>query len=89
MKEISSVFLSESEFSEEKYPKRPQSAEEQSCNACVLDKIGLAQAMVPIEPYEIPSAPEQSLICGTAFSALSMPYKSGTHIRWNGRRERK
>ncbi len=49
------------------------------CNACVLERIGLAQAFVPSQPYEQPMEQEQSLICGTAFSELVMPYCSG----WN------
>lgn len=89
MKEISSVFLSESEFSQKKYPQRPQPIEDMSCNDCIIKKVGLAQAVVPIQPYETPSAPEQSLVCGTAFSALSMPYQSGTHILWNRKGDKK
>ena len=49
------------------------------CNTCVLERIGLAQAMVPFQPYEAPMEAEQSLVCGTAFTSLSMPYCSG----WN------
>lgn len=89
MKEISSVFLTESEHSTSQCPQRPHHVEDVSCNECVLQKVGLAQAMVPMQPYETPSTPEQSLVCGTAFSALSMPYKSGTHIMWNRKGEGK
>lgn len=49
------------------------------CNACVMERIGLAQAMVPFQPYEAPMEQEQSLVCGTAFANLAMPYCSG----WN------
>lgn len=49
------------------------------CNACVLERVGLAQAFVPNQPYEAPMEQEQSLVCGTTFSALVMPYCSG----WN------
>ena len=49
------------------------------CNACVLERVGLAQAFVPDQFYEAPMEQEQSLVCGTAFSALVMPYCSG----WN------
>lgn len=87
MKEVASAFLTETKCSPQKYPARPYPTEDMSCNACVLEKVGLAQAFVPMQPYETPSTPEQSLICGTAFSALSMPYKSGTHILWNNRKE--
>lgn len=49
------------------------------CNACVQEQIGLAQAFIPNQPYEAPMGEEQSLVCGTAFSALVMPYCAG----WN------
>ena len=57
----------------------------QNCNACIIEKIGLAQAFVASQPYQAPSTPEQSLVCGTAFSDLSMPYTQGSHIRQNAR----
>lgn len=50
-----------------------------NCNACVLEQIGPAQAMVPFQPYEAPMEAEQSLICGTVFADLAIPYCSG----WN------
>lgn len=49
------------------------------CNTCVWERIGFAQAMVPFQPYETPKGQEQSLICGTVFDSLSMPYCDG----WN------
>ena len=49
------------------------------CSHCVMEHIGLAQAFVPSQPYATPQEPEQSLVCGTAFSELVMPYCSG----WN------
>ena len=49
------------------------------CSSCVMNRIGLAQAYVPSQPYAPPMPQEQSLICGTAFSDLAMPYCSG----WN------
>ena len=49
------------------------------CSACVIERIGLAQAFIPSQPYETLKDQEQSLICGTVFSELSMPYCSG----WN------
>ena len=45
----------------------------------MIERVGLAQAMVPFQPYEAPMEQEQSLICGTAFADLAMPYCSG----WN------
>ena len=50
-----------------------------NCNACVLEQIGPAQAMVPFQPYEAPMEAEQSLICGTVFADLAIPSCSG----WN------
>ena len=49
------------------------------CNHCVKEQIGLAQAFVPSQPYTAPMEQEQSLVCGTAFADLVMPYCSG----WN------
>ena len=49
------------------------------CSACVMERIGLAQAFIPSQPYEALKGQEQSLVCGTVFSELSMPYCSG----WN------
>lgn len=49
------------------------------CNTCVIERVGLAQAFVPTQPFQQPMSQEQSLVCGTAFSDLVMPYCSG----WN------
>lgn len=49
------------------------------CNACVIERVGLAQAFVPSQPFGELKDQEQSLICGTVFPELSMPYCSG----WN------
>ena len=49
------------------------------CSSCVMNRIGLAQAYIPSQPYTVPMEQEQSLVCGTAFSELVMPYCSG----WN------
>ena len=49
------------------------------CNTCVIEQVGLAQAMVPFQPYEAPMEQEQSLVCGTVFADLAMPYCSS----WN------
>lgn len=51
-----------------------------SCAACVLAKVGPAQAYVPSQAYEQPMEQEQSLVCGTAFSGLVVPYCSGWHL---------
>lgn len=50
------------------------------CSACVRERIGLAQAYVPSQPYEAPMDQEQSLVCGTVFSELVMPYCKGWNI---------
>ena len=55
------------------------------CNSCVMSRIGLAQAYIPSQPYNAPMEQEQSLVCGTVFSDLVMPYCSG----WNLYRFRK
>lgn len=55
------------------------------CNACVSERIGLAQAMVPFQPYKAPMEAEQSLVCGTAFADLVMPYCSGWNLYRFGR----
>lgn len=83
MKEVAANFISDT-TSECISPTLP-AQDCQDCNACVIEKIGLAQAFVPAQPYQAPSTPEQSLICGTAFSDLSMPYTQGNHIRQNAR----
>lgn len=50
------------------------------CAACVIERVGLAQAYVPSQPYQPPMEQEQSLVCGTVFSELVMPYCSGWHL---------
>ena len=50
-----------------------------NCNTCVMQRIGLAQAYIPSQPYTIPMEQEQSLVCGTTFTELVMPYCSD----WN------
>ena len=50
-----------------------------NCNTCVMERIGLAQAYIPSQPYTTPMEQEQSLVCGTTFTELVMPYCSG----WN------
>ena len=52
-----------------------------NCNDCVLESVGLSQAYVPYQNYETLFAPEQGLVCGTAFPSLVMPYTQGTHLK--------
>lgn len=51
------------------------------CNDCMLERVGLSQAYVPYQNYETLFAPEQGLVCGTAFPSLVMPYTQGTHLK--------
>lgn len=55
------------------------------CNACVTERVGLAQAFIPTQTFAQPMEQEQSLVCGTAFSALAMPYCSGWNLYRFGR----
>ena len=49
------------------------------CSTCVMERVGAAQAYVPSQNFTQPMEQEQSLVCGTVFSDLAMPYCSG----WN------
>ena len=40
----------------------------------------LAHCEIQSQPYSTPMEPENSLICGTTFSDLIMPYYSGWHL---------
>lgn len=51
-----------------------------SCNACVLDKIGLAQAYIPYQTTLNIMGEARSLACGTIFSDLVSPYRKGTGL---------
>ena len=55
------------------------------CSSCVMERVGLAQAYVPSQPYTTPMEQEQSLVCGTVFSGLVMPYCSGWNLYRLGR----
>lgn len=52
-----------------------------SCNDCVLQAIGLAQAFVPFQPNAVTMDKEQSLVCGTAFPDLVQPYVKGSNLK--------
>ena len=46
------------------------------CNDCVIEHSGLAEAYVPYQTdFDIMSA-EESLIAGTTFKSLNMPYEN-------------
>lgn len=51
-----------------------------SCNECVIQKVGLAQAYVPYQATFNVMNPERSLCNGTAFQELISPYKKGTGL---------
>lgn len=51
-----------------------------SCNTNGNTTMQLAQAYTPSQPYRAPMSNEQSLVCGTAFTDLVMPYCSGWHL---------
>ena len=55
------------------------------CSSCVMKRIGLAQAYIPSQPYTMPMGQEQSLVCGTVFTELVMPYCSGWNLERFGR----
>lgn len=86
MKEIVDSFLSE-EVVEDMTKQKDGIYDSNRCNACVIAEVGLAQAFVPSQPYKVSMNPEQSLVCGTTFPALSMPYQQGSYIRQNARGE--
>ncbi|WP_313528838.1 spore coat associated protein CotJA [Anaerotignum sp.] len=46
----------------------------------IEESMELAQAYVPFQPYTAPMSQAQSLVCGTAFSDLVVPYCSGWHL---------
>ena len=49
-------------------------------NEMIQESMELAQAYVPLQPYMAPMSQMQSLVCGTAFSDLVVPYCSGWHL---------
>ncbi len=46
----------------------------------IEEDMELAQAYVPFQPYMEPMDQAQSLVCGTAFYDLVVPYCSGWHL---------
>lgn len=51
------------------------------CNQIIINAIGLAQAYVPVQPWETPMSEEQGLRCGTIFPGLVQPYVKGSSLR--------
>lgn len=49
-------------------------------NAIIEESMELAQAYVPFQPFMTPMDQTQSLVCGTAFYDLIVPYYSGWHL---------
>ncbi len=52
-----------------------------NCNRCIIEKIGYAQAYVPYQEDTNTVSEGQSLLTGTVFSALEMPYEKGSALR--------
>ncbi|MCI1959742.1 MAG: spore coat associated protein CotJA [Clostridia bacterium] len=44
------------------------------CNDCIIERVGFADAYVPYQTEFAVMCPEKSLVCGTAFAVLAMPY---------------
>jgi|GEM_PF-2343800 len=55
------------------------------CNDCIIERTGLADAYVPYQPEFDVMAPEKSLICGTVFQSLAMPYKKSGCVQKGGK----
>lgn len=79
MKEVVTDFLFDTDIMEE-YPTE-YALPPTDCNDCIRQKVGLAQAYIPVQDYETQFAPEQGLVCGTAFPSLVMPYTQGMHLK--------
>ena len=79
MKEMCKNFISDADDAKTMYQKK-QNCSGNSCDACVIEQVGLAQAYVPSQPYQKPMGQEQSLVCGTTFASLVMPYCAGWHL---------
>ncbi|MEA4815444.1 MAG: spore coat associated protein CotJA [Lachnospiraceae bacterium] len=54
--------------------------EEMMCMDWLRTRIGLANAYVPFQEEFVVMGEENSLVCGTVFPALAMPYKKGSKI---------
>ena len=55
-----------------------------SCNACVVNRIGYAQAYVPNQTDTAMYDAQNGLKNGTAYTALNMPYNRGTNLKLFG-----
>lgn len=76
MKEMSKNFVSSSCSSD---THEPQSAVS-GYDTLIEESMELAQAYVPFQPFMAPMDQTQSLVCGTAFYDLIVPYCSGWHL---------
>ena len=65
--------------SDENKPDIPQ-APENSCNQCVVDNIGYAQAYIPYQENTTLMSENESFTSGTVFEALSKPYEKGSAL---------
>ncbi len=76
MKEMSKNFVSNSCFSDTQTRKGVVSGYDTPSE----ESMDLAQAYVPFQPYMAPMEQTQSLVCGTAFYDLIVPYCSGWQL---------
>lgn len=84
MKEMCRNFICNNTKNSQAAPSLPD-YDMDNCRSDVINRIGLAQAYIPSQPYSAPMDEAQSLVCGTVFSELVMPYCSGWNLyRFSG-----
>lgn len=75
MKEMSN------QFSDSYYVSQRRNMEQMTDSATTFPSdLPLAQAYIPLQPYETPKDGEQALVCGTVFENLVVPYCAGWHL---------
>ncbi len=75
MKEMSN------QFSNSYYTTQQRNLYQDEKEATVFpENLPLAQAYIPLQPYETPKDGEQALVCGTVFENLVVPYCAGWHL---------
>ena len=55
------------------------------CNDCIIERTGFADAYVPYQTEFAVMSPEKSLVCGTVFASLVIPYQKSECTCKNGR----
>lgn len=58
-----------------------QNTSNTSCNRCVIEKSGYAQAYIPYQEDTNIMKQDKSFYSGTAFSALVMPYEKNSALK--------